>query len=739
MSRFIIALVLLFVTGLLTVTDVVSFSRPAFIFFSPALILSALIVIGHLYVYSVDFVRRIVALYDCHELVKFSSQTPDCKSYSDCYILALFQIGVEQLQQKLEDFVLGWCRILSDEVSSLISHVITAPLATARSRLQPYHDASPYSTSRIIVALACLVYLMFHFTLLALRYAVARLAGLALSLYSACTPTSIGLFLVLVSISAYSFRAYLARCQAIKHIESIYWTLRKMFSLEFDDYYDKDHDFVIDPAPKPEEEAVCANANYSADLDERQPYTQLADRSTDVAPPEVPSPVRIQDYTGVAAGFRPRSSLNLARIVYEGSLRMEQTNNQSQVKWAVKKSPMDYRFIPQTTHLSSRSGARRIDHRLESTLPGVASTPIDKISMSVGSMSLRDDKNPPSTTAGQLSHLGNTSSFPRQFTDSLAAPSTVSSPSHGSLPELVPDTYTSDSSSELNTSSDERYEVNGAVIRSSSKGSQTSSGRVRGFITRAKSKSSPLYAPKEVVEAQVVSGEDKVAAVLHRSQWKRKQKWWMTSKKQAKKAQATGIRSCSPVIEPMDTDAVGTEATRCGLEEELADAMVEPRGVPLPLAVDVPAATSEESTGMWGVKELPRRKATRPSRTCAPPSSGARTPAPMEFPTNPALASDSPDSDLPIKGLESSDRTPTAPGPPTPVVMTPKDLAASIDGKAKKTATICKARFAPVYTLLDEKRTVVTKGERIPPYTQYQVKDEKGTPLRVTGAKGMRV
>ncbi|KAG9076768.1 hypothetical protein FRC06_009328, partial [Ceratobasidium sp. 370] len=485
MSCFIIALVLLFVTGLLTVTDAVSFSRPAFIFFSPVLILSALIVIGHLYVYSIDFVRRIVALYDCYELV--NSQTPGSKSYSDCYILALFQIGVEQLQQKLENVVLGWCRILSQEVSSLISHVITAPLATARSRLQPYHDASPYSTSRIIVALACLVYLMFHFTLLALRYAVARLAGLALSLYSACTPTSIGLFLVLVSISAYSFRAYLARCRAIEHIESIYWTLRKMFSLEFDDYYDKDHDFVIDPAPKPEEEIVCANANYSPDLDQRRPHTQLADRWTDFPPPEVPSPVRSQDYTGVAAGFRPRSSLNLARIVYEGSSQMQQTNNQSQMKWAAKKA-----------------SARRIDHRLESTLPGVTSTPIDKISMSVGSMSLRDDKNPPSTAAvQQLSHFGNTSSSPGKFIESLAAPSTTSSPSHGSLPELVPDTYTSDSSSELNTSSDEQCEVNGAVIRSSSKGSQTSSRRVRGFITRAKSKSSPLYAPKEVVEAQV--------------------------------------------------------------------------------------------------------------------------------------------------------------------------------------------------------------------------------------------
>ncbi|KAG9084769.1 hypothetical protein FRC06_003906 [Ceratobasidium sp. 370] len=640
MSRFIIALVLLFVTGLLTVTDVVSFSLPVLVCFSPAFILSVLIVIGHLYVCSVDFVRRIVALYDCYELVNF--HTPGSKSYSDCYVLALFQIGVEQLRQTLKQVVLGWCRILSQE--------------------------------------------------------------------------------------------------------SIYWTLRTMFSLEFNDHYDKDRDFAIDPAPEPEQEAVYANASYSADLDERRPYTQLADRSTDLPPPEVPSPVPSQDYTGVAAGFRPRSSLNLARIVYEESLRMQQANNPCQ-------GLIDNRFVPRSTCFLSSSSVGRTDHRSESTLPGIASTPIDEISMSLGSVSLRENQNPSSTTARQqITHADNTSNSPSRFIPLPAAFSTTSSLSHGSLHELVPDTDTSDSSSDSHTSSDERCEANGVIGRSSRKVSQTSSRRVRGFPTRAMPKTSPLYAPKEIMEAQVVSGEDKVAAVLHRSQWKQKQNWRTRSKKQGKKAQApTGIRS--PVAELMETNTVGTETARCGVEEE----PVEPRGVSntmgtapilssmassLPpqasslvrVTMDISTARAKESTGALRIKDLPRRKITGSVRTAAPPTSDATALAPMGF-----IIERSHGPAWPMNNLETSEWIPTAATLPTPGVMKPKDLAAAMNEKAKRTGGTCRVRLAPVYKLLDKGRTVVNKGERIPPYTQYQVRDEKGTSLRMTGSKGMRV
>ncbi|KAG8689480.1 hypothetical protein FRC08_010925 [Ceratobasidium sp. 394] len=508
MSRFIIALVLLFVVGLLTVTDVVSFSptHSAFIILSPVLLFSVAVVVCHLYVYSADFVRGIVSLYDCYELLNF--YTPGSKSYSDWYVLALLQIGVGQLRQNLKNVVLDWRQRLGHELSGPIGR-ITAPLAIARSRLQPYRDALPYSTSRIVVAAICLTYLASHFTLLALRYAVGRLAGLALSLYSACTPMSVGLFIAIVSISAYPFRERLARCQTIKYIKLMYSALRTGFSLEFDELYDKDHDFLIQPEPEPEPEAVCRNAGYLPSLDERQAYTQSADRPTNMSPPKTPSPVLNQSYTGIAAGFRPRPDFDLARLRYEDSLRMQQAaSNTHQVKCIAKKNIIDCRFVPQPARYSSLP-------------PVVAPMPVDEISRSLGSMSLQDVPKSCSTTAGQQPlQLLDTSNPPGQLTESPAPSSTTSSPSHGSLPELVPDTDTSDNSSELNTSSDERSEVNNATIRPSSKGSKTNSRRVRGLITRAQLKSGGGATSIAMeAEAKVVGGVEETSEEVSGGDW----------------------------------------------------------------------------------------------------------------------------------------------------------------------------------------------------------------------------
>ncbi|KAG8718010.1 hypothetical protein FRC08_006152 [Ceratobasidium sp. 394] len=385
--------------------------------------------------------------------------------------------------------------------------------------------------------------------------------------------------------------------------------------------------------------------------------------------------------------------------------------------------------------------------------------PADEITRSLGSMSLQDVPNSCSTTDGQQPSLPQHSSNSHgQLTESPAPSSTTSSPSHGSLPELVPDTDTSDSSSELSTSSDERCEANNAIIRPSSKGSKTGSRRVRGFITRVQLKSSPLYAPKEIVEPQIVNGEDKVAAVLHRSQWKQKQKWWAASKKQAKRSQAAiGPRPYSPAAEVMDITATGAEPIRCGVEDR-AEAALEPRvseveaiwspvvspppsraSSPAPFPVDVPTSTTGESIEVRKTKELPRRKNTRSGRATKPSMPGATTAAPMEFETEHSLPSSSPGSGSPTNKLETNAWIPSTPNRSPPAVMTPKELATAMKEKAKKTSGIRKVRFAPVYTLLDKERTVVSKGERIPPHTQYQVKDEKGTSLRMTGSKGMLV
>ncbi|KAG8720707.1 hypothetical protein FRC08_018406 [Ceratobasidium sp. 394] len=207
----------------------------------------------------------------------------------------------------------------------------------------------------------------------------------------------------------------------------------------------------------------------------------------------------------------------------------------------------------------------------------------------------------------------------------------------------------------------------------------------------------------------------------------------------------------------MDTTATGTETRRPGVEE-LVEAALEfrvsnneairppvvllsPAQVSSPLpqgAVDASIAPTEGSTEVRKIKGLPRRP-TRSGTTTAPATPSATTPAPMEFESKQTLPSGSPGSPSSTSELETSTSTLSALHRPLPVVMTPKDLATAIDEKAKKTSGTRKVRFTPVYTLLDKERTVVNKGEKIPPRTQYQVKDEKGTSLRMAGSKGMLV
>ncbi|KAG9127331.1 hypothetical protein FRC07_014815 [Ceratobasidium sp. 392] len=74
----------------------------------------------------------------------------------------------------------------------------------------------------------------------------------------------------------------------------------------------------------------------------------------------------------------------------------------------------------------------------------------------------------------------------------------------------------------------------------------------------------------------------------------------------------------------------------------------------------------------------------------------------------------------------------------TPAVMTPRDLAAALDKKATGAAGTM-GRPTPVYMLMDKERTVVKKGEMIPPNTPYLVKDKNGTKMTKTGPRGLRV
>ncbi|KAG8711396.1 hypothetical protein FRC09_020635 [Ceratobasidium sp. 395] len=277
-----------------------------------------------------------------------------------------------------------------------------------------------------------------------------------------------------------------------------------------------------------------------------------------------------------------------------------------------------------------------------------------------------------------------------------------------------------------------------------------------------------MYAPKEIVDAQLASGEDKPAAALVRSQWKSKQNWVIPSKTKVKKVKAPTAAPTvvSPIPQPEDTNSGLNKPASSEKPEQETHLVLEPQGdsntsgstpmpspvvsspvVPSPVqapslvpTVEVPVTTVEDLSRVRIVKVLPSCKAA-PLRTDAPPTTMAIPPAPPApaKPSRPqpltATRTISSINDLKqskATGLRSLSST---------VAMTPRELAEAMNKRANKASGsgIRKVRIAPVYTLLDEKRTVVQKGQRIPPNTQYQVKDEKGTSLRITGARGMLV
>ncbi|KAG8768387.1 hypothetical protein FRC12_005595 [Ceratobasidium sp. 428] len=277
-----------------------------------------------------------------------------------------------------------------------------------------------------------------------------------------------------------------------------------------------------------------------------------------------------------------------------------------------------------------------------------------------------------------------------------------------------------------------------------------------------------MYAPKEIVDAQLASGEDKPAAALVRSQWKSKQNWVIPSKTKVKKVKAptaapTAVRPSSPIPKPKDTNSGMNKPASSEKPEQETHLVPKPRGdsdtsgstpMPSPIVsspvqasslvpnVEAPITTVEDLSRVRIVEVLPGRKAA-PLRTDAPSATTAITPAPpapakLSRP-QPLTATRTISSVNDLKqskatGLRSLSST---------VAMTPRELAEAMNKRANQASGsgsgIRKVRIAPVYTLLDEKRTVVQKGQRIPPNTQYQVKDEKGTSLRITGARGMQM
>ncbi|QRV95852.1 hypothetical protein RhiJN_23870 [Ceratobasidium sp. AG-Ba] len=100
MCIFLIPLLFLLVTGHLAVADIL----PLFIIL-PFLIPSAVIVCGHVYAYSFQFTRDVVALYERYETMNFYQ--PGYKVLDERYSVACYQIAVEELVLKLRYWYQG--------------------------------------------------------------------------------------------------------------------------------------------------------------------------------------------------------------------------------------------------------------------------------------------------------------------------------------------------------------------------------------------------------------------------------------------------------------------------------------------------------------------------------------------------------------------------------------------------------------------------------------------------------
>lgn len=362
------------------------------------------------------------------------------------------------------------------------------------------------------------------------------------------------------------------------------------------------------------------------------------------------------------------------------------------------------------------------------------------------------------------------------------APTVSPSSSQESLPELVHDNAASNDSIEIQTSSDDepslvcpvefeptQEHITKKTNRTTSYGLPASFVPFRALAASVKAKNSPMYAPKSITAPALKSKDDKPAAVLKRSMWKLRSK---RAKRQDQKKQtlvetqassptppltvleslvalasslmdssspdsasfgfaplsASPANRATPTSEPEKTlldDYTPSSSTTSSPERlelngdvSIWSPVISPSSSQTSLADhDTVAPDSEALPEPRKVAPLPRRKPIQTLQhiddTCPPPA-----PSPFTPPASVSAFS----------------------GPTAPVSMTPKELAAAMSQRAAINPPAPRAnRVAPVYTLMDGARTVAPKGGVIPPKTQYQVKDAKGTSLRTTGPKGLRV
>ncbi|KAF8598487.1 hypothetical protein BDV93DRAFT_337665 [Ceratobasidium sp. AG-I] len=351
--------------------------------------------------------------------------------------------------------------------------------------------------------------------------------------------------------------------------------------------------------------------------------------------------------------------------------------------------------------------------------------------------------------------------------ETLVAISPVSS--QDEIPELVNNTAASRDSTEIESSSDDEavtfsrfgiahaqeHKTTGYAL---SYGPSAGVSSLRLSPSRFRAKASPMNAPKTIAEPARKSKEEKPTAVLKRSMWKQKSK--------ARSEHRT--LNMTPGVEAIATASTSRNSHILKSTHYLSSALE---------AAAVTSSSLSKSTGdAPQVVNLTRRPTSqRGVSTFLPPTSCDNAtlepkyiselhriampsgPRPIEASEHVevdvklawvagALASASPISGsrvaLPAKKVRfyipASDSGYF--GRATSISGTPGALAAtpSQDPMARQFLPRTKP-VAPVYTLSNKACTVVLKGQRIPPNTEYRVKTSLGTSLRRTGPEGLRV
>ncbi|KAG8793024.1 hypothetical protein FRC12_004105 [Ceratobasidium sp. 428] len=650
MHCFVIALALLVVTGLLTVTGLVSFSLTQFVIFP-----STLTVLYYSYVSIVEFVREIVAVHEQCE--RYRLRTLVQKWYSDNYYKALWQLAVEQLRNKRDAAMSKAYKAVTAKLLKIADRLL-APLGVDCAKLKAYRRRIPYSTCRILFAFVCAAYPARYIARLALRHAFAMLAGLALWVRGACcTLTALAMIITGALVWTYSLLDDLKKPMVLNCMASIGRTLQKSSTYGFHLAYSGMRALVASRQPKarakPQHKAKRTRATNTPPVDSTPrpaPYYTVSQTIAEFrreTPPVAPEPA----YTGAIA--RPRTLLEAAEARARYQAMRDEWEKEVLEKAREEARLANERRFPSPCRSSrssaSTSGYGSATTRMNSVFIGSRPVPTLK-NLEPPRLMMHVDQYLRSSAA-----IGSSTSFletsPSSTSQPVYSPTTSSTVSSElSLPELDRSTLTSEDSTSFDTSADEHGPTRQvSAVCSAAKGSQGNPKRTVQIIAQAQSKTSPMHVPKLVVEARAKAGENKAATILRWSQRKER----VALKKQAAKNKASMDVDgpSSPTLEPMDSTLDWEESDWEEMEEDEVPMDISRQGSPKPAGVapmawsPSPAQVSslvpqnmevdEESSGARRVKGLPRRTAARSSRSDAPTTSKATTPTPMELPPRP--------------------------------------------------------------------------------------------------------